>query len=100
MVEIRWLKEALDDMKDIHGYIARDSKSYARRQVVQLTDKVQILKTRILIGKIVEEVSREDIREIVHGHYRIIYRIVNDKRVDVLFVHHGARDIHRRLKDV
>ena len=100
MVEVRWLKKAGNDLKDIHDYIARDSKIYAKRQVNQLVEKVQILKTHVLIGKVVEEVNRQDIREIVHGNYRIIYRIVDESRVDVLLVHHGARDINRRLKDV
>jgi plasmid stabilization system protein ParE len=35
MVEIRWLEEARDDLKDIYDYISRDSKRYAKRATFQ-----------------------------------------------------------------
>lgn len=44
MVEIRWLKEARDDLKEIYDYISRDSKPYAKRQVDKIFDRTQILK--------------------------------------------------------
>ena len=34
--------------------------------------------------------SREDLREIIQGDYRIIYR-ADDARADILTVYHGAR---------
>ena len=78
MVEIRWLKEAKDDLKYIYDYISRDSKRYAKRQVDKIFDRTQILKNHIQAGKIVEEISKREIREILVGNYRIIYRIINE----------------------
>jgi toxin ParE1/3/4 len=97
MVEIRWLLDANEDLREIYEYISRDSQRYAKRQVDKIYDRTQILKECPFTGKIVEEINREDIREIVEGHYRIIYRIVDESTIDILMVHHGARDLHRRI---
>jgi toxin ParE1/3/4 len=97
MVEIRWLKEARDDLKEIYDYISRDSKPYAERQVSRVFERTQIIKNHLKAGRVVKEINRPDIREIIEGNYRIIYRIVNEKTVHILMVHHGARDLKRRL---
>lgn len=97
MVEIRWLTEAMDDLKDIYHYISRDSKRYAKRQVDQIIDKTRTLKNHIRAGRIVQEINKPEIREIIEGNYRIIYRIVDESTVDILLIHHGARDLIRRI---
>ena len=73
MVKIRWLQEAKNDLRDIYDYISTDSKSYAKRQVEKFFQRTLILKKHIRAGKIVEELEKEEIREIVEGNYRIIY---------------------------
>lgn len=98
MVQIKWLIEAKTDLKEIYDYISSDSKRYARLQVDRIKERTQILKSFIEIGKIVEEIDKPDIRELIEGNYRIIYRIVNLNRIDILMVHHGARDLARRIK--
>ena len=39
---------------------------------------------------LVPEIDRDDIRQLLHGQYRIVYRI-DPKRVVVLTVRHGRR---------
>lgn len=51
----------------------------------------------IKAGRIVEEINKPEIREIIEGNYGIIYRIVTDSTVDILMIHHGARDFTRRM---
>lgn len=41
-------------------------------------------------GRIVPELNRKEIREVIFGSYRIIYRI-RDKLVEILTVYHSAR---------
>jgi len=48
------------------------------------------------VGKIVEEMEDPQIRELIEGNYRIIYREVSENQIDILMVHHGARDLARR----
>lgn len=97
MVQIKWLPEAKLDLKEIYDYIALDSKKYAEIQVVKLKQSTNILKLQPEIGKIVEEINIEAVREIIIGNYRIIYRLVSNKQIDILMVHHGARDMFRRV---
>ncbi len=98
MVKISWLKEARDDLKDIFDFISRDSKKYAIRQVDRIFSRTHILRTQVRAGKIVEEINNPEIREIIEGNYRIIYRIVNENSVNIIMVHHSARDLTRRIK--
>ena len=98
MVRIKWLKSAKDDLKEIYDYVAFDSKRYARLQVEKIRDKTEILRTQIKTGKINEEINQESVREIIEGNYRIIYRIIAKDEVHILMVHHGARDLTRRIK--
>ena len=99
MVQLKWLKSAKDDLKEIYDYISFDSKRYAKLQVERIQNRTEILKRQIESGKIVDEINDTKIREIIEGNYRIIYEIVNKSEVNILMVHHGARDLARRIKE-
>ena len=96
MVRINWTFQARDDLHNIADYISNDSKRYARLQVVRLKNKTHLLKSHIRIGRIVPELNIENIRELIEGNYRIIYKIVSEEQVDILTVHHSARDLSKR----
>ncbi|SEH05416.1 Plasmid stabilisation system protein [Candidatus Venteria ishoeyi] len=81
----------------IHDYISLDSKRYAKYQVQRIKQRTHHIKSHPRIGKIVQEFNNPDIRELVEGNYRIIYRIVSESRVDILMVHHGARNLYHRI---
>lgn len=97
MVRIKWLKSAKLDLKEIYEFIALDSKRYARFQVEKTQKKTEILKEGNVLGKNVFEINHEDVRELIEGDYRIIYRIISKNEIHILLVHHGARDLKRRL---
>ena len=63
----------------------------------RIQNKTEILKSQIEIGKIVEELNDPKVREIIEGNYRIIYRIVSKNELHILLVHHGARDLFKRI---
>ena len=96
MVRINWTFQAKNDLKDIADYISKDSKLYAKRQVLKIRNRTNILKSNIHSGQNVPEIQDEDVRGIIEGNYRIIYRVVNETRIDILTVHHSARDLYRR----
>ena len=96
MVRINWTLQATSDLKDIAEYISKDSKKYAKLQIIRIKTRTKILNSQIYSGKIVEEINQQNIREIIEGNYRIIYKIVDPERVDILTVHHSARDLYRR----
>ena len=92
MAALTWTHQALEDLEAICLYIARDAPMMARvvadrvfRASAQLAEFPQL-------GRVVPEIGRPDIREVLVHNYRIIYRYrVEDSQVVVLTVHHGAR---------
>ncbi len=96
MVRINWTSQAKDDLKSISEYISSDSVRYAKLQVVKIRTRTKIIKSHIRSGKVVTETNDQDIRELIEGNYRIIYKIVSEKQIDILTIHHSARDLTKR----
>jgi addiction module RelE/StbE family toxin len=90
MAEIRWTPQAADDLEAICLFIARDSPQLAAAfadRVLRATDHLANFPRS---GRILPELGIENIREIIVGSYRLIYRVRQDS-VQLLTVHHGAR---------
>lgn len=96
MVQINWTYQSVSDLKDISEYIAKDSKIYARLQIVRIKDRTQSYFPKFTLEKIVSEINNVNTRELIEGNYRIIYKIINNSRVDILTIHHSARDLGKR----
>jgi addiction module RelE/StbE family toxin len=96
MVRINWTFQAREDLKNIADYISIHSVRYAKLQVVKIRTRTNVLKQHIESGKIVSEINDKCIREVIEGNYRIIYKIVSENQIDILTVHHSARDLKRR----
>lgn len=96
MVQINWTIQSQEDLKNIYDYISKDSKQYAKLQVIRLRNRVSILQNYSLAGRIVPEINKDNFRELVEGSYRIIYKIISENQVDILTVHHSARDLGNR----
>jgi toxin ParE1/3/4 len=91
MAEIRWTDLALSDIENIAEFIAKDSEIYAKIQVERFFEETEILMSFPLSGRIVPELKDKNIREIVFGSYRIIYRIFSKEHVDIITIHHSSR---------
>lgn len=92
MVQINWTTQAVSDLKNIHEYISNDSEYYARREISKIKLRTEKIKKYIKIGRIVPEVNNSNIREVIEGRYRIVYRILNLAEVDILIIHHSSRN--------
>ena len=90
MTRVVWTRPARDDVREIRAYIARDSAHYARVVAAQLVTAVDRLRDFPLSGCVVPELARPNLREVIEGAYRIVYRVTADE-VQVLTVVHGAR---------
>lgn len=97
MVQIKWLSSAKNDLKDIYDYISLDSVRYAKLQITKIQKRTEILRTFPNSGKVVPEINDSTVKEITEHNYRIIYKIINKNQIDVLLIHHGARDFKRRI---
>jgi plasmid stabilization system protein ParE len=89
-VKVVWTDTAIAHLADIYEYIARDSARYALRMVDRITGRTKQLSNSPQSGEAVPEYGRSEIRELIEGPYRIIYRIQSDV-IEVLAVTHGAR---------
>jgi len=93
MVTINWTELAVQDLRDIHDYIAKDSKFYADRYIDKLIDWVDQLESQPKSGRIVPEFGLITIREIIEGNYRIVYQINSSISISILRIHHAAREL-------
>ena len=96
MVQIKWTPQSIEDLRTIYEYIAKDSLKYAKIQTIKLRARTRILQSNPYAGKIVPELEMELIRELVMGNYRIIYKIIDDQTIDIITIHHSARDLSKR----
>lgn len=94
MVQLNWTLLARNDLKAIFEYISKDSKNYAKLEILKIQLRTQILKVQPLIGKEVIEIGNIAVRELVEGNYRIIYKLVDKSSIDILTIHHSARDFN------
>jgi toxin ParE1/3/4 len=90
MAEIRWTDQALDDLDAACEYIARDAPRSADELAARVTRSIARLADFPRSGRMVPERGRDDIREVIVGNYRIIYRLRGDL-VEIVTIHHGAR---------
>lgn len=81
---------ALRRMSEIVDYISRDRPEAARQWAEGVFDAVDELGSFPGQGRVVPEVGRPSIRELIHGEYRVIYK-VEAKAIGVLTVRHGRR---------
>ena len=91
MVEVRWTTQAIEDIENVAEYIGRDSIRYAEVQVEDFFDSVFVLEEFPKTGRIVPEVNDKNLRELIVGFYRVIYRILDSKKIDILTVYHTSR---------
>ena len=76
MTEVRWTDQAVGDLQAIRNFIERDSPKYGRLVAERLFSSTERLEAFPLSGRIVPELGRDDIREIIVGEYRLVYRVL------------------------
>jgi len=87
MIDVVWVPSALDDLRKIKEYIARDSTNYASKFIEGAFDATERLSVFSKSGRIVPEYQNPNIREIGYGSYRIIYELVDDGVFVVAVIH-------------
>jgi len=87
-----WSLPAKNDLRQIYDSIAYDSKIYAKRVTQNIAAKPDVLDGLPRIGKVVDELKDEKIRELPIYTYRIIYEVRTDD-VFILAVVHKRQDL-------
>ena len=89
-MKVIWSPLAIDRVAEIALYIAQDSPISAQKWVESTFQVVERLEKFPKSGRIVPEIMQDDFREIIHGNYRIIYRLQSNS-VSILTVRHGRQ---------
>jgi toxin ParE1/3/4 len=94
-MKLEWSAPAVEDLRNLHAYISRDSEHYAAAFIECLLDAAERLVDFPESGRRVPEMPTEDVRELIVQGYRIIYQLETGSRIVVLTVVHGRRDLTR-----
>jgi addiction module RelE/StbE family toxin len=92
-MKLVWTKEALHRLLEIEEYISRDNPVAAVDFVDKLISLAETIVDNPKKGRMVPELSIENIRELLFRNYRIVY-LVKKRSVEVLTVFEG----HQLLK--
>jgi len=74
-VEIVWTNQALQKLNKFVDYIAKDDVATAEKWALKLIEKTDQLIDQPESGRIVPEYNESNLRELIVGNYRLIYRI-------------------------
>ena len=85
-----WSDRALKSLSEIHGRISAESEERAHSVVDGILRRGDQLSAFPQSGRRLERFTQREIRELVEGAYRIIYR-VRPGHVQVIDVFHAAR---------
>lgn len=93
MIKLYWTKEASTRLKEIEEFIARDNPKAAIEFIDKLISISDTIPNNPEKGRIVPELSIEQIREVLYKGYRIVY-YRKEKSIEILTVFEG----HKLLK--
>ena len=91
MTAVFWTPEARQDLQGIYDYIAAESPHYAGLVADHIIGAVGRLERFPESGRIVPELKRSDVREVLWRSYRIVYRLIDRDQAQVLTVFRSER---------
>ena len=65
--------------------------------VDRIRSKARTLHTHPDSGRIVKEIEKDSIRELIEGNYRIIYQKISQDNIRILTIHHSARKLKSKI---
>ena len=89
-MKVTWSPLADEQVDDAVAYISDDNPTAALQWLERLLDRTKSLATFPDSGRVVPEIGRQDIREIIVSPYRVMYRRTDDL-MEIAAVRHDAR---------
>jgi plasmid stabilization system protein ParE len=77
-VKVIWSPLAIEKLGDAAAFIALDNPVAAEGWVNDVFDKAELLSAMPEMGRVVPELANSQYREILFGHYRVIYCLRQD----------------------
>ncbi len=85
-MKIVWSPLAMQRMTEIAEYIAQDNMDASLKWIETIFQSTEKLQDFPKTGRIVPEVEREDIREVIQGNYRVIDKVAEE--IQILTIRH------------
>jgi addiction module RelE/StbE family toxin len=89
-VKVVWTKESLFKLLEIEEFISKDKPTAAIHFVDKLISLAETLVDNPEKGRVVPELSLDNIRELIYKNYRIVY-LIKKNSIDILTVFEGHR---------
>lgn len=89
-MKIRFLVSAMEDMRSIKAFIAKDNPKAAVGMIRKIKTAVKHLEEFPNSGRIIPETANPHLREVIVSNYRVMYQ-VSDLRINVFAVYEGHR---------
>ncbi len=84
-MKLLWTDEAIFNLREIEEFIAKNNSEAAIRFVEKLISLAETLVKYPKKGRVVPELSIEQIREIIYKKYRIVY-LLKESSIEILTV--------------
>lgn len=80
-MNVVWSPLALQKLGDVADFISLDNPAAAEKWVHAVFDKAELLGSMPEMGRFVPEMPHTHYREIIFGHYRLIYSLSHEIRL-------------------
>jgi addiction module RelE/StbE family toxin len=87
----RWTEKAKGDLYEIHSYISLHNPDAANKVIADLFETAEQIDDNPFIGRIFNNLFDENVREVIHKKYRIIYEVIQENNVTILQILHVRR---------
>ncbi len=91
MIDLLWSPQSFQDLDGIRAHIAENSPAYAELTVQRIVAAVERLRLFPDSGRMVPDRQEPDLREVIAGNYRVVYRRRSDS-VEIATVFRGSRE--------
>lgn len=92
--KIVWTENSVQDLLNIKLYIEQDAVERSESWVTELLEAGEGLSIFAERGRIVPEFNQKDLRELLIGNYRLVYRLQPDS-IEIITVFEGHRQIQK-----
>jgi toxin ParE1/3/4 len=89
---LRWTEHAVAQLESIAEYVSLSSPVYAEQLLDRIARRLDQAREFPESGRVVPEFARSEIRELIAGPYRLVYRVHPDT-IEVLSVLHGRQEL-------
>ena len=93
MVKITWSTLALESIHAASEFHRPYSAGFADELIERVFEKVFLLENHPLMGRMIPELKRADLRELLYKQYRIIYQVLTPDELAILAIHHGSKPV-------